>query len=187
MPAKTTIWRFVLVLIPVAILSLPHTANSEEAVTNAKLYEMLGSQAHSLMKDQLENLQNILDGFWVGDWFKIQRGTKEMTGNIHRTVDKFKTSGTPADIPPELDALQKIAKHVELLESYADAGDYEKSFSHFYGVVYQCIKCHQAKRSWGRFDESAESLAAEGAKKKSKGGKKTDGAIVKTSYEDDGT
>ncbi len=63
------------------------------------------------------------------------------------------TNPTGGNQAAEWKALAEIVSQAEQLEKQIQASNYQKAYNHFANLSYQCIQCHQARRSWGVFDE----------------------------------
>jgi hypothetical protein len=134
-------------------------AAAKDAVDNAKLYEMLGHRAHTVMKDQHARLRKILEGFLVGDWEKIERPVTRIIQDINRIESKYKAP--PGKEEALWTALQEMGRNAKLLKRRAQERNFSESYDYFTAITLKCIECHQIQRKWGRLGETSEVTWAE--------------------------
>ena len=125
-----------------------------EVITDEKLYEMIGGKSHTVMAKQLERLQEVLEGFLAGNWQQIDNSISHIRQDIDRIGSEY-VKYSDENIPA-LQALDEMRKESTALRTELEAKNFEKAYQHFQTMNYQCIKCHQARRSWGKFEEIKE-------------------------------
>ena len=137
-----------------------------EVITNEKLYEMIGGKSHTAMSKQLERIQEVLEGFLRGDWQKIEGAMIQMRQDIDEIGNQYAQYSN--ENIPMLKSLDEIRKESTALQEELQAKNYENAYQRFQSITYQCIQCHQVKRTWGKFEEAKAAKAGEKGKEEEK-------------------
>ena len=121
---------------------------AQERVTDEDLEKRFG-KSHAVMKTQYQLIHQILDGFLLGDSELIQRNTNELAQTMREVGYTFPPE--PRQEVEVWNAMSKIVQQARLLQERVAQGSYQEAYKHFLLMIYQCLKCHQTRRTWGQF------------------------------------
>lgn len=128
-------------------------AGAEEQVTDEMIRARFG-RAHDVMMEQRKRIQEVLDGFLMGDMEAVRRNSAEISRNMSRVGREFPAAaGQEADI---WKAMAGIVESAKRLEEEAVKGDHEAAHKQFSVMTGKCVECHQLRRSWGLLPEVQE-------------------------------
>lgn len=107
---------------------------------------------HQIMERQRKRLREMQDAFLVGHAASIEASAADMVSDM---------SEMPKALPPGRDrtaawrAMSTIVSEAGLLKEEMAAKNYRAAYEHYSNTLGQCVRCHQATRYWGKFEEPA--------------------------------
>ncbi len=146
------------------LISQPAIA-ANKAFTNEDIYHLLGESKEfknslSVMTQQRERMNTILNAFLLGDTKTINEKSDEILANMDQIIKtQAITHGNESRV---WQSVTEIVKETHLLKEETSKNNYEKAYEHFSNIAAGCIQCHQAVREWNKFPtpESQERKAA---------------------------
>lgn len=128
---------------------------SAKTYTDKELKEMIrsmsGTTSHGVMVMQRQRLQKIMDGFIIGDPGSIKQNADELEAAMKEVVQAYPQKDENDAIA--WDAMADIVSQAQLMKKELSKREYQKAYGHYTHIVASCIQCHQAARSWGKFEE----------------------------------
>lgn len=128
---------------------------ANEVITNETIKKTLGEtvafrKSHSVMAENHNRLRRILSAFLTGDLASIKILAVEISASMSR-LTTFLTGDGPEAQTEGWRAIAEMSHQAKEIEKSADSEDFVGAYNHYVSLTFQCVKCHQAVRSWGGF------------------------------------
>jgi len=143
----------IVVSVAVGWFASAQPSTPEEELAQAFASERV-QETHAIMTRQHERIHALLDGFLLGDLESVNRFADEIASDMNQVPLAFPPE--PGREEAQWDAMTKIIDYAERIRSQAAIGKYEQAHQQFAEMTRQCMRCHQARRTWGTFPEGRE-------------------------------
>ena len=139
-------------------LVLVVNTQANEVVTNETIKETIGEtvafrKSHSVMTDNQNRLHSLLNAFLIGDLDSVKTLASEISNSLSRVIaflpeddSELQTEGWQA--------IAEVSNQAKEIEKSVGEEDFVGAYNHYAQLSFQCIKCHQTSRSWGKFPVS---------------------------------
>ena len=136
-------------------LALVVGIQANEVITNETIKKVLGQtiafrKSHSVMSKNENRLQSFLNAFLTGDLASIKTLAPEIAVSLG-DVTSFLPKDNPESQTEGWQTIAEVSNQAKEIEKSANQEDLIGTYNHYAQLIFQCVKCHQAVRSWGQF------------------------------------
>jgi hypothetical protein len=149
---------FLALLVLLTVLAVPALVAAAQKIvyTEDMIRQMFAdpeeASAHDIMMRQRARLRELQDAFLLGDAKSIEVSADHIAKDMAKL---------PKALKPEKDttetwrAMTEIVSRAEDMKRSIELKEYRAAYEHYANLQGQCVRCHQAVRDWGMFEEPA--------------------------------